>query len=119
MIFDIPFRVNDGHAGTATYDNADVEMHTLSTNKLAQYDNAVTYWEHEGQILHMPTGRISMFFAMYGVCLIWRHVDSKVLADPEFHEEIVRRGNERMPITDVTLQDQHLFVVHVYPPLFL
>ena len=90
---DIPFRVNEGHAGVVNFENADVEMSILSTNRLAKDQNAVTFREHDGQILHEPTGRISKFFEMYGVYFIWLHVDTNILTHPNLHEGFVRRGN--------------------------
>lgn len=89
---EIPFRVSEGHSGTVTFENCNVEMPILSTNRLAKDQDAVTYWEHEGQILHEPTGRISKLFAMYGVYFIWPHIDSDLLTHPNLYEGFVRQG---------------------------
>ena len=40
-----PFTVNEGHDGTVTYINADVEMPILSTNGLAKNDSKISYEE--------------------------------------------------------------------------
>ena len=58
---EIPFTVNEGHDGTVTYINANVDMPILSTNGLAKDQNRISYEEHDGEILHKPTGRISRF----------------------------------------------------------
>ena len=84
--------MTEGHKGTVVFENAEVEMPILSGNKIAKQQNELKFREHAGECLHLPTGRISRLFALYGVYFIWLHVDSQLLTHPNLDEGFVRQG---------------------------
>ena len=76
-VFSIPFSTQEGHTYSTTFQNAEVSMPTLSTNRMADSDCVSTFKKNGGTILHEPSGEVSHFIRCYGVYFV------KLVVNPE------------------------------------
>ena len=87
---DVDFKTESGQQRSVVFQNAEVGMPILSTNKFAIEANEITYRAKDGYIHHVPTGENTPFIAKDGVYFLAmrvpRHWVEKGGADFHRHE---------------------------------